>query len=88
MKSVKTLINGMGSKYREGNVKPKSWVEPYLNIRKAITKAAGLTAITRVCAMENIHTEHEVGIFLNGIKPVNLQSLSQQRKKPTNFEGK
>lgn len=51
---------------RQGKIKPESRVEPFLNIRNAISKAAGLAAITEVCATENIFSEDEVGIFLFG----------------------
>jgi len=51
---------------RKGKVKPLSRVEPFLNIRNAISKAAGLTAISKVCPIENMHSDDEVGIFLFG----------------------
>eukprot|EP01033_Poteriospumella_lacustris_P013318 gene13318-9543_t len=51
---------------RQGKIKPESRVEPFLNIRNAISKAAGLAATTEVCATENIFSEDEVGIFLFG----------------------
>jgi hypothetical protein len=51
---------------RRGKKKPKSRDEPYKNIRNAISKASGLTALVRVCPTENIHSSDEVGIFLFG----------------------
>jgi hypothetical protein len=65
-KSVKRYMNNMEASVREGKIKPESRVEPYLNIRNSISKAAGLRAITQICPTENIYSEDEVGIFLFG----------------------
>jgi hypothetical protein len=65
-KTVKRYVNQMGVTERESKIKPQSRVEPYLNIRNAISKAAGLLALARVCPLENMHSEDEVGIFLFG----------------------
>ena len=51
---------------RKGKVKPKSRVEPYLNFRNAISKAAGLTALSKIAPIENFHSADEVGVFLFG----------------------
>mmetsp|Transcript_16093 Transcript_16093/g.15450 ORF Transcript_16093/g.15450 Transcript_16093/m.15450 type:complete len:669 (+) Transcript_16093:53-2059(+) len=51
---------------RRGKIKPESRNETYLNIRNAISKASGLTALARVCPLENMHSTDEVGIFLFG----------------------
>jgi hypothetical protein len=51
---------------RTPQIKPISRIEPFLNIRNAISKAAGLSAISKVCAVENIHSEDEIGVFLFG----------------------
>jgi hypothetical protein len=52
---------------RIGKCKPISRVEPFLNIRNAKSKAAGLSGISKVCELENIHnSDDEVGLFLFG----------------------
>jgi hypothetical protein len=56
----------MNANSRQAKEKPTSRVEPFLNIRNAITKCAGLTAISKVCPAENIFSEDEVGVFLFG----------------------
>lgn len=56
----------MQSSVRVAQEKPTSRVEPFTNIRNAITKCAGLTAITKVYPAENIFNEDEVGVFLFG----------------------
>jgi hypothetical protein len=51
---------------RKGKVKPKSHFEPYMNIRNAMSKAAGMLAIRKRCLVEHMHSEDEVGLFLFG----------------------
>ena len=65
-KTVKRYMITMESSERDGKIKPESRVEPFLNIRNPISKAAGLMALNRVCPTENMHNENEVGIFLFG----------------------
>lgn len=64
--SFKSYKAQMEVNSRKGKIKPKSRDEPYRNIRNAISKASGLTALIRVCPTENIHSSDEVGIFLFG----------------------
>jgi hypothetical protein len=65
-KTVDKYMEEMKATSRCGKTKPVSRVEPYLNIRNAISKAAGLTALSRACAVENMHSSDEVGLFLFG----------------------
>lgn len=65
-RTVIRYMKEMETPERKGKVKPLSRVEPFLNIRNAISKAAGLTAISKVCPIENMHSDDEVGIFLFG----------------------
>jgi hypothetical protein len=64
--TVKRYMVEIKTSSREGKIKPVSRVEPFLNIRNAISKAAGLTALSRLCPLENIHSEDEVGVCLFG----------------------
>jgi hypothetical protein len=64
--TVRRYLKEIGASERIGKMKPQSRVEPYLNIRNAISKAAGLTALSRVCPLENMFSDDEVGIFLFG----------------------
>ena len=65
-RTVRKYIVEMCSSEKKGKIKPISRIEPYLNIRNAISKAAGLTAISKVCPVENMHTEDKIGLFLFG----------------------
>ena len=65
-RTVKKYMKIMTASEREGKVKPESRIEPYLNIRNAISKAAGLTALAKVCPVENMHSDDEVGLMLFG----------------------
>lgn len=47
-----------------GVINPQPRVQPFLNIRNVISKAAGLTSISEQCPTVNIFSEDEVGIFL------------------------
>lgn len=65
-KTVRKYMQEIGASDRKGKTKPKSRAEPFENIRNSISKAAGMTAIEKVCRLENIHSEDEVGIYLFG----------------------
>ena len=64
--TVLKYLNLMLASERIGKIKPTSRIEPYANIRNAISKAAGLTAISKVCPVENMHSDDEVGLMLFG----------------------
>ena len=63
-RSLKRYLSEMRAGTRNGKVKPISREEPFLNIRNSISKAAGVTVLAKLVAMENIHSEDEVGVFL------------------------
>ena len=63
-RSLKRYLSEMRAGTRNGKVKPISREEPFLNIRNSISKAAGITVLAKLVAMENIHSEDEVGVFL------------------------
>ena len=65
-RTVKKYMEMMTASERTGKIKPVSRIEPYLNMRNAISKAAGLTAIAKVCPVENMHSDDEVGLMLFG----------------------
>jgi hypothetical protein len=65
-KTVTRYLNEIETTQNKGDFKPVSRVEPFLNIRNAISKAAGLTSLSQVCAIENMYSEDEVGVFLFG----------------------
>jgi hypothetical protein len=57
-----TEVNGA---VRIGKVKPMSRLEPYLNIRNPISKAAGLLAIYDITgSLEHIHSDDEVSFMI------------------------
>lgn len=63
-RTVKACINKMEAGERSGKNKPKSRVEPFLNIRNAISKAAGLTSVAKECDVELMFSADEVGIYV------------------------
>jgi len=64
--TVKKYLEKMFVTERQGKCKPVTRVEPYANIRNAISKAAGFTSLVKMCPVEMWHTEDEVGLFLFG----------------------
>jgi len=65
-KTVRKYLGIMLVTERQGKSKPVSRVEPYANIRNAISKAAGFTSLIKMCPVEMWHTEDEVGFFIFG----------------------
>ena len=72
---MKRYCNEIGASKRDGKEKPISREEPFLNIRNSISKAAGLLVIAEQVAMENVHSEDEVGVFLYPRQPKKLLQL-------------
>jgi hypothetical protein len=64
--TILKYLNKLLASVKKGKLKPTSRVEPYQNIRNAISKAAGFTALARVCRVEHWHTDDEVGMFIFG----------------------
>ena len=65
-KTVKKYFTKMEAYEKKGKVKPESRIEPYKNIRNALSKASAFLAISKVCPVQNWHTDDEAGFFLFG----------------------
>lgn len=78
-KTVKKYTKEVEASSRKGRNKPVSRLEPYLNIRNAISKAAGLMSVSKVCPVENMHSEDEVGIYIFGWHQTAPQLFSTKR---------
>ena len=76
-RTVNRYCEQIAASTRDGKIKPQSREEPFANIRNSISKAAGVTVLSKLVAMENIHSEDEVGVFLfprQSKRPIQLVS--------------
>jgi hypothetical protein len=62
-RTVEKYMNIMKITEKQGKVKPVSRKEPFLNIRNAISKAAGLLALSEEVPQELMFSDNEVGVF-------------------------
>ena len=65
-RTVDKYLAKMKATEKKGKVNPESRIEPYKNIRNALSKASTFLAIEKICPAQNWHSDDEVDSFLFG----------------------
>jgi hypothetical protein len=65
-KTIKRYVKEIGAKEVKGKDQAENREEAFNDIRNAIAKAVGLTAMSKIVQFMHIHSTDEVGLFLFG----------------------